>query len=70
MVLFVLVLVALLWMHFAILRMEKAATVAQRATLPQLPELAHVHRPEHKGALGPSDGESGGERGRSEPIAP
>ena len=53
MLLFVLVSVALLWMHFAILRMEKRASADQLATLPQLPELAHVHRPEHEGALGP-----------------
>ena len=54
MVLFVLVLMALLWMHFAILRMEKAAAAEQLASLPQLPELGYVHKPEHEGALGPS----------------
>ena len=59
MLLFVLVAIAVVWMHFAILRMEKRATVEQRAALPQLPELAHVHGPEHEGALGPGGGQSG-----------
>jgi len=54
MLLFVLVSIALLWMHFAILRMEKRASADQLATLPELPELAHMHRPEHEGALGPN----------------
>ena len=54
MLLFVLVAIAILWMHFAILRMEKRAAAERLATLPQLPELAHVHGPEHEGALGPS----------------
>lgn len=53
MLLFLLVAVAVLWMHFAILRMEKRAAAEQLASLPQLPELAHVHGPEHEGALGP-----------------
>ncbi len=53
MLLFLLVATAFVWMHGAILHMEKKATVEQRASLPQLPELAHVHRPEHEGALGP-----------------
>ena len=53
MLLFLLVAVALVWMHFAILRMEKRAAAEQLASLPQLPELAHVHGPEHEGALGP-----------------
>jgi MFS transporter, NNP family, nitrate/nitrite transporter len=53
MVLFLLVLIALLWMHFAILRMERKAVGKELATLPELPELAHVHGPEHEGALGP-----------------
>jgi NNP family nitrate/nitrite transporter-like MFS transporter len=53
MLLFVLVAIALLWMHFAIRIMERRATAEQLAKLPQLPELAHVHGPEHEGALGP-----------------
>lgn len=54
MLLFLLVAIALLWMHFAILRMEKKATAAQLVGLPQLPELGYVHGPQHEGALGPS----------------
>lgn len=59
MLLFLLVATAFVWMHGAILHMEKKATVEQRASLPQLPELAHVHRPEHEGALGPRGAEPG-----------
>ncbi len=59
MLLFILVATAFVWMHGAILHMEKKATVTQRASLPQLPELAHVHRPEHEGALGPRGTEPG-----------
>jgi len=59
MLLFILVATAFVWMHGAILHMEKKATVEQRANLPQLPELAHVHRPEHEGALGPRGTEPG-----------
>lgn len=53
MLLFVLVTIALLWMHFAILRMEKQASAAQLVGLPELPELGYVHGPEHVGVLGP-----------------
>ncbi|MGF1593713.1 MAG: nitrate/nitrite transporter [Kiloniellaceae bacterium] len=53
MLLFLLVLIALLWMHFAILRMERKAVGKELSALPQLPELAHLHGPEHEGALGP-----------------
>jgi len=53
MLLFVLVSVALLWMHFAIRTMEKKAAGTALDELPQLPELGHVHGPEHEGALGP-----------------
>ncbi|MCG8690710.1 MAG: MFS transporter, partial [Minwuiales bacterium] len=64
MLLFILVGIALVWMHFAILRMEKRVAAEQLASLPQLPELAHVHGPEHEGALGPG----GKMSGPSEPV--
>ncbi|MDJ0608078.1 MAG: nitrate/nitrite transporter [Kiloniellales bacterium] len=67
MLLFVLVGVALLWMHFAILRMEKAVAREQLAGLPQLPELAELHGPEHVGVLGPGSArkKDPGDRGDS-----
>ena len=46
---FFLVAVAFVWMHLAILRMERAAAPARKA-LPELPEMLEIHRPEH--ALG------------------
>ena len=52
MLLFLLVGIALLWMHFSILHMERKATGKQLAGLPELPELASLHGPEHEGALG------------------
>ncbi len=58
MLLFGLVAVALLWMHFAIRRMERTASAEQIASLPQLPELQHVHGSEHEGALAPESGAS------------
>jgi MFS transporter, NNP family, nitrate/nitrite transporter len=66
MLLFLLVLVALLWMHFAVLRMERKAGPGKLSSLPELPELAHVHKPEHEGALGPTERARGpGQPGRS-----
>ena len=53
MLLFALVGLALLWMHFAIRRMEQAALPEGMPELPQLPEMEDIHRPEHKGALAP-----------------
>jgi len=53
MLLFLLVGGALLWMHFAIRRMEVRAVGAELASLPELPELVSMHGPEHAGALGP-----------------
>jgi MFS transporter, NNP family, nitrate/nitrite transporter len=53
MLLFILVLVALLWMHFSVLRMERTSASETRTSLPQLPELEHLHGPEHEGAMGP-----------------
>ena len=55
MLLFLVVAVALLWMHFSIRQMERAALPAelrQRGDLPELPEMEDVHIPEvHRGAL-------------------
>ncbi|MBT5050452.1 MAG: MFS transporter [Rhodospirillaceae bacterium] len=53
MLLFALVGLALLWMHLAIRRMERAALPEGMPELPQLPEMEELHRPEHKGALAP-----------------
>lgn len=55
MLLFAFVAVALVWMHFAIRRMERRASAEQLEGLPELPELAELHGPEHEGALGPTD---------------
>ena len=54
MLLFAFVAVALIWMHFAIRRMERKAAAEQLEGLPELPELEELHGPEHEGALGPS----------------
>ena len=55
MLLFLIVAVALLWMHFSIRQMERAALPAelrQRGDLPELPEMEDIHIPEvHRGAL-------------------
>ncbi len=51
MLLFGIVMVSLVWMHFAIQRMEREARLPAEATLPQLPEMQAVHKPEHEAAL-------------------
>jgi NNP family nitrate/nitrite transporter-like MFS transporter len=51
MLLFVLVSVALLWMHVSIRHMERVAVGPALAKLAQLPEFQEVHRPAHVGAL-------------------
>ncbi|MFO1148062.1 MAG: MFS transporter [Alsobacter sp.] len=51
MLLFLIVSVSLLWMHFAIRQMEKEAGGRALDTLPQLPEMEELHGPEHAGAL-------------------
>ena len=51
MLLFLLVSGALLWMHVAIRQMERGVAGEALARLPQLPEMAEIHRPEHVGAL-------------------
>jgi NNP family nitrate/nitrite transporter-like MFS transporter len=43
MLLFLLVSMALLWMHFAILRMERKAAAERLTTLPELPEMIELH---------------------------
>lgn len=55
MLLFLLVSVALLWMHFAILRMEHARAPELR-DLPQLPEMLELHTPETGAAQRPPRG--------------
>ena len=49
--LFGIVLVALLWMHFSIRAMERIALSEELDKLPELPEMQSVHGPEQKGAL-------------------
>ena len=49
MLLFALVGTALLWMHFAILRMERAR-LPEREALPELPEMIELHPPAESGA--------------------
>jgi MFS transporter, NNP family, nitrate/nitrite transporter len=51
MLLFLLVSAALVWMHFSIRQMERGAVVSALKTLPQLPEMQEIHKPEHVGAL-------------------
>ena len=55
MLLFLIVAVALLWMHFAIRQMERAALpteLRERGDLPELPEMEGVHVPEvHRAEL-------------------
>jgi MFS transporter, NNP family, nitrate/nitrite transporter len=53
MLLFLLVSIALLWMHFSIRLMEKKAAGKSLDDLPQLPELIHLHKPAPQGATGP-----------------
>lgn len=53
MLLFVVSVVALVWMHLAIQQMEQEAKGIDKRTLPQLPELAEIHRAEeHAAAIG------------------
>ena len=46
MLLFAIVGVALLWMHFAILRMERRALGKELKSLPEFPEMEEIHTPE------------------------
>jgi MFS transporter, NNP family, nitrate/nitrite transporter len=52
MLLFVFVSVALLWMHFAIQRMEREAMEPTLRRLPELPEMQPIHEEKHVGVLG------------------
>ncbi len=52
MLLFAVAAVSLLWMHFAVRRMERAALEQELGSLPELPEMQPIHKPEH--AKGPS----------------
>ena len=47
MLLFILVAGALTWMHFAVRRMERAR-VPELSALPELPEMAGIHKPHHR----------------------
>ena len=51
MLLFGLVAGALIWMHFSIRQMERAALPDELGALPQLPEMQPIHKKEHSGAL-------------------
>ncbi len=51
MLLFGIVGVALLWMHFSIRMMERKALPAELGALPELPEMQEIHGEEQKGAL-------------------
>lgn len=52
MLLFGIAAVSMIWMHFAILRMERQAKAPQLETMPQLPEFQSIHKPEeHHEAL-------------------
>ena len=54
MLLFALVSAALLWMHFAVRRMERRL-VPELGALPELPEMADIHKPHHSvGPMKPS----------------
>lgn len=55
--LFVIVVIALTWMHFAIRHMEIAALESgiPAGQLPQLPEMQSIHTKPHYGALAPTD---------------
>lgn len=50
--LFVVVLVSLLWMHFSIRAMERGVAEKELRKLPELPEMQPIHKPEHEGVLG------------------
>jgi MFS transporter, NNP family, nitrate/nitrite transporter len=53
MLLFALVSVALIWMHFAIRYMEREIAGTALRKLPGLPEMVEIQHPEHEGVLGP-----------------
>ncbi|MGI9423794.1 MAG: nitrate/nitrite transporter [Hyphomicrobiaceae bacterium] len=51
MLLFGVVVMALVWMHFSILAMEREARAPDSDALPQLPEMQEIHQPELHGEL-------------------
>ncbi|MGB0087677.1 MAG: MFS transporter [Rhodomicrobiaceae bacterium] len=51
MLLFAVVSVAMLWMHFSIRVMERQALPAELRSLPELPEMQEIHGEQQKGAL-------------------
>ena len=53
MLLFMVVSVALLWMHFSILHMERKALSKELGALPEFPEMQEIHTKEHGRALSP-----------------
>ena len=53
MLLFALVLVSFVWMMVAIRHMERVAMGDKLSALPELPEMAEIHKPQHVGKLGP-----------------
>jgi NNP family nitrate/nitrite transporter-like MFS transporter len=53
MLLFLLVSIALTWMHFAIRRMERGVAEHELRRLPEFPEMQEIHEPKHAGVLGP-----------------
>ena len=53
MLLFVLVAIALAWMHLAVRRMEREVVDAELRKLPELPEMREIHTPSQEGVLGP-----------------
>lgn len=54
MLLFLLVSIAMIWMHVSILRMERNALPDKMRELPQLPEMEEIHEPEHGQAMSPT----------------
>ncbi len=54
MLLFLIVSGSLLWMHFAILHMEREAAAGALEGLPQLPEMAPIHTPKAAEAMAPA----------------
>ena len=53
MLLFALVSMAMLWMHFAILRMERKAYGKELESLPEFPEMEEIHTKERAKAISP-----------------
>lgn len=53
MLLFLISGIALLWMHFAVQRMERGAQAPALRRLPELPEMETIHEEKHVGKLGP-----------------